>query len=164
MEDESALDIPVFDQATDDLGPPCSGCVELNLDVSDINQRDEFAFDAGGAAVTSITWTLVVPFNSDQLFVQPFVGGAYGTYTALHVNTFAQNTPVEFVHAFSGSAGQVGLAMGSSGAWTGNMRMSVFVEAVTLVGADGASRTFDMGAEGLAARSATNNPGVVYYP
>jgi hypothetical protein len=156
------LDIPVFEAPVDVA--PCAGCVELNVDVSDINQRDEFAFDAGAVNVTRVIWTIVVPFNSDQLFVQPFVDQSYGTYTDLDANAFAIDTPVQLIHEYAGAASAVGIAVGSSGAWTGNMTMSVYVAAVTLEGADGASRSFEMGAEGLATRTSANNPQIVYHP
>jgi hypothetical protein len=156
------VEIPVSEAPVD--VPPCSGCVELNVDVSDINQRDDFAFDVGAVNVTRVVWTIVVPFNSDQLFVQPFVDQSYGTYTDLDANAFAVGTPVQLIHEYSGAANAVGIAVGSSGAWTGNMTMSVYVAGVTLEGADGASRTFDMGAEGLATRTSANNPQVVFHP
>lgn len=162
-EDPDDIEIPTFETPTEDP-PPCAGCVELNVDVSDINQRDTFAFSAGGVNVTRVVWTLIIPFNSDQLFVQPFVDSAYGTYTQLHANTFAIDTPVQLVHQYSGPANNVGLALGSSGAWTGNMTMSIFVDAVTLEGADAASKTFDADAQGLTARSAARNPQVVFHP
>jgi len=156
------LEIPVFEAPVD--GPPCSGCVELNMLVNDINQRDDFVFDAGGVGVTRVVWTIVVPFNSDQLFVQPFVDQSFGTYTDLDANAFAIDTPVQLVHEYSGTANSVGLAIGSSGAWTGNMTLSVYIEAVTLEGADGASRTFEAGPEGFATRTAAHEPQVVYHP
>ena len=158
------LDIPTFETPDEPSGPPCSGCAELNMLVDDINQRDDFVFDAGGVNVTRVVWTILLPFNSDQLFVQPFVNGSYGTYTQLHANDFALNTPIELVHQFSGSAGTVGLAIGSSGAWTGDMTMSIFVDAVTLEGANGASRTFDDGLQGLANRTNAHNAAVQYHP
>jgi hypothetical protein len=156
------LEIPVFEAPADE--PPCSGCIELNMLVNDINQRDDFVFDAGGVNVTRVIWTIVVPFNSDQLFVQPFVDQSFGTYTDLDANAFALDTPVQLVHEYSGTANGVGIAIGSSGAWTGNMTMSLFIESVTLEGADGASRSFDAGVEGFAARTTTNSPQVVYHP
>jgi hypothetical protein len=163
-EDPDDIEIPMFETPTG-APPPCSGCVELNVDVSDINQRDTFAFSAGGVNVTRVVWNLVIPFNSDQLFVQPFVDSAYGTYTQLHANTFATDTPVQLVHQYSGLANNVGLALGSSGAWTGNMTMSVFVDSVTLEGAEAtASRSFDADAQGLTTRSANYNPQVVFHP
>ena len=163
-EDSDDVEIPTF-ETPDQMTAPCSGCVELNVDVNDINQRDDFVFNAGGVNVTRVVWSLIIPFNSDQLFVQPFVNGSYGTYTDLDANAFAVGAPVQLVHAFSGAATSVGIAIGSAGAWTGNMTMSVYVDSVTLEGADpSATRTFDTDVQGLATRSATNNPRVVYHP
>lgn len=167
MDDEmqagEEIEIPVFTPM--DEAAPCSGCVELNVDVNDINQRNSFVFAGGGNNVTRVVWTIIVPFNSDQLFVQPFVDNNFGTFTDLDANAFAINTPVQLVHQYSGSAGTVGLAVGSSGAWTGNMTMSVFVDSVTLEGADpSASRTFDNDAQGLLAASGLYNPKIVYHP
>lgn len=160
---DEELDIPVFVPTPDE--PPCSGCVELSVDVSDINQRAVFAFSGGGANVTRVVWTLIVPFNSDQLFVQPFVDSAYGTFTDLDANAFPLDTPVQLVHQYSGPAGTVGLAVGSSGAWTGSMTMSVFVDAVTLEGAAAsASRTFDVDVGGMTAGANAQNPKIVYHP
>lgn len=144
---------------------PCSGCVELNVDVNDINQRDSFVFSPGTVNVTRVVWTLVVPFNSDQLFVQPFVDNVYGTFTDLDANAFAVDTPVQLVHEYSGPASTVGLAVGSSGAWTGNMTMAVFVDSVTLEGADpAASRSFDADVGGLVVGSNAHNPQIVHHP
>lgn len=160
---DEELDIPVFVPMPDE--PPCSGCVELSVDVSDINQRAVFAFSGGGANVTRVVWTIIVPFNSDQLFVQPFVDSAYGTFTDLDANAFPLDTPVQLVHQYSGPAGTVGLAVGSSGAWTGNMTMSVFVDAVTLEGGPAsASRTFDADVGGMTAGANAQNPQIVYHP
>jgi hypothetical protein len=157
------IEIPVFVPV--DEGPPCSGCVELSVDVNDINQRDSFVFSGNNANVTRVVWTIIVPFNSDQLFVQPFVDNNYGTFTDLDANAFAIDTPVELVHQYSGPASTVGLAVGSSGAWTGNMTMSVFVDSVTLEGADpSASRTFDTDVQGLVVGSSAHNPKIVYHP
>jgi hypothetical protein len=157
------LEIPVFVPMEEP--PPCSGCVEFKVDVDDINQRDNFVFGPSATNVTRVVWTLIVPFNSDQLFVQPFVDNAYGTFTDLDANAFAVGTPVELVHQYSGNAGTVGLAVGSSGAWTGNMTMSVFVDSVTLEGADAAaSRTFDADVGGFVVGSNTHNPQIVYHP
>lgn len=159
------LVIPTFEAPPAEQPPPCSGCVELNMRVDDINQRDEFVFSAGGVAVTRVVWTLIIPFNSDQLFVQPFVDSAYGTYTDLDANAFAIDTPVELVHQYSGTANNVGIAIGSAGAWTGDMTMSVFVDSVRLEGAAAtASRAFDTDAQGLATRSSAHEPRVVHHP
>jgi hypothetical protein len=157
------LDIPVFTPMEE--APPCSGCVELNVDVNDINQRATFAFDGGGATVTRVVWTIIVPFNSDQLFVQPFVDSSYGTYTDLDANAFAVDTPVQLVHQYSGPASTVGIAVGSSGAWTGNMTLSVFIDSVMLEGADpSASRTFEVDQGGFVAGANSQNPKIVYHP
>jgi len=163
---DDAIEIPVF-EAPDD-GPPCAGCVELQMLVNDINQRDDFVFDAGGmAGVTRVVWTIVVPFNSDQLFVQPFVDNAFGTYTDLDANAFAIDTPVQLEHILpaAANAGSIGLAIGSAGAWTGDMVMSLFVESVTIeANGTSASRSFDASAEGLATRTNAHQPRVVYHP
>lgn len=162
--DVDDLEIPDFEAPEEDA-PPCSGCVELNTDVNDINQRDDFVFSAGNVAVTRVVWTIIVPFNSDQLFVQPFVDGSYGTYTDLDANAFPVDTPIELVHAYTGNANLVGLAIGSAGAWTGDMTMSLFVDSVRLEGAGAAaSRTFDAGVDGLATRSNMRSPRVVFHP
>lgn len=162
--DVDDLTIPEFEEPEEDP-PPCSGCVELNAYVNDINQRDEFVFSAGNVAVTRVVWTIIVPFNSDQLFVHPFVDGVYGTYTDLDANAFPVDTPVELVHVYSGNANQVGLGIGSAGAWTGDMTMSLFVDSVRLEGANGAaSRTFDAGVDGFAPRSNARSPRVVFHP
>ena len=158
--------IPVF-EAPDDA-PPCSGCVELQILVNDINQRDDFVFSANGlAGVTRVVWTIIVPFNSDQLFVQPFVDDAFGTYTDLDANAFTIDTPAQLVHTLPGAAAanSVGLAIGSSGAWTGDMVMSLFVDSVTIE-ANGTSttRSFDASLDGLATRTNANQPRVVYHP
>lgn len=162
--DVDDLEIPDF-EPPEDTPPPCSGCVELSADVNDINQRDTFVFSADGAAVTRVVWTILVPFNSDQLFVQPFVNNSYGTYTDLDANAFPIGTPVELVHAYTGNASTVGLAIGSAGAWTGNMTMSVFVDSVTFEGPGASeSRTFDTGVEGLVPGSNARNPRIVFHP
>jgi hypothetical protein len=160
---DEELEIPVFVPMQEP--PPCTACVEFRVDVDDINQRDNFVFGASATNVTRVVWTLIVPFNSDQLFVQPFVDSAYGTFTDLDANAFAVDTPVQLVHEYSGNAGTVGLAVGSSGAWTGDMTMSVFVDSVTLEGADAAaSRTFDADVGGFVVGSNTHNPQIVYHP
>jgi hypothetical protein len=134
-------------------GAPCTGCVELNVDVDDINQRDEFALDVGGVRVTKVTWTIRVNFNSDQLAVQPFIDGKYGKYTSLHVNTFPLGAPVAVEQVYEGKAREIGLVVGSSGAWTGNQTMSVFLDSVRVEGKPGFEKTFAGGAEGLAPRT-----------
>jgi hypothetical protein len=163
-DDDGEIEIPVFETPDEDQGPPCAGCLELNIHVDDINQRDDFVFSAGGVNVTRVVWTIIVPFNSDQLFVQPFVDASYGTYTDLDANAFAVDTPIQLVHEFSGSANTVGLAIGSAGAWTGDMTMSVFVDSVTLEGSTAASRSFDSDAQGMATRTSAHEPRVVYHP
>ena len=164
--DNTDLDIPAFQSAPAVLPParvPCSGCVELTVDVNDINQRDEFVLDAGGVRVTRVVWTVLVNFNSDQLAVQPFVAGKYGKYTALHVNTFPLGTPVEVAQDFQGKAHGIGLVVGSSGAWTGNQTMSVFVDSVRVEGPRGFTRSFDTSAEGLLPRTEKHHPKVVFH-
>lgn len=162
--DDGELEIPVFEDPTANATPPCNGCIELNVLVDDINQRDDFVFTAGGVNVTRVVWTIIVPFNSDQLFVQPFVNESYGTYTDLDANAFTVDTPVQLVHQFSGTANTVGLAIGSAGAWTGNQTMQVFVDSVTLEGAASGSRSFDGDAQGVASRTNAHQPRVVYHP
>jgi hypothetical protein len=157
--------IPEFDAPTAETPPPCAGCVELSMLVDDINQRDEFGFSAGGAMVTQVVWNVIIPFNSDQLFVQPFVDGAYGTYTNLAFNNFPLGVPATITQtlAAGAAANSIGLAIGSSGAWTGDMTMSVFVDSVTITGG-AQSRTFDQSAEGLAPRTDAHAPAVVHHP
>jgi hypothetical protein len=140
---------------------PCTGCLELSLQVSDIDQHDEFAFDAGGAAVTRVVWTLLVTFNSDELTVQPFVNERRGTLAELDANTFPLGTPVELSQDFRGTARAVGLRVGSAMAWTGDQRMSVFVDAVRLEGPGGFVKSFDTGEDGLAPRTHAWKPAVV---
>lgn len=163
---DDGIVIPELEAPTD--APPCSGCVELQVLVNDINQRDDFVFDAGGmAGVTRVVWTIVVPFNSDQLFVQPFVDNAFGTYTDLDANAFAIDTPVQLEQTLpaAANAGSIGLAIGSAGAWTGDMVMSLFVDSVTIeTSGASASRSFDASAEGLATRTNAHQPRVVYHP
>jgi hypothetical protein len=161
------IEIPDFETPPPPAAPPCSGCVELNVLVNDINQRDDFVFSAGGVGVTQVVWHLIIPFNSDQLFVQPFVDSAYGTFTDLDANAFPVGMPATVTQTLAASvnANNIGLAVGSSGAWTGNMTMSVFVDAVTIAGAGAAaSRSFDAGLEGLATRTSAHSPAVVYHP
>lgn len=142
---------------------PCAGCVELNVDVRDINQRDEFVFAAGGASITRVVWTVLVNFNSDQLAVQPFIDGKYGKHTNLHVNTFPLGTPVEVEQVLKGKAQSIGLSVGSSGAWTGNQTMSVFIDSVRVEGPRGFTKTFDTGPEGLEPRTHAYNPKTVFH-
>lgn len=161
------LSIPRFGAPASGATPatvPCSGCVELNVDVNDINQRDEFVFAAGGTPVTRVVWTIRVNFNSDQLAVQPFVDTQYGKYTNLHVNTFPLGTAVPVEQEFSGRARTIGLVVGSSGAWTGNQTMSVFVDSVSVEGSPSRTLSFDADAEGLAPRTSAHNPRLVVHP
>jgi len=143
---------------------PCGGCVELQVYVNDINQRDEFAVDLGGAAITRVVWTVRVNFNSDQLAVQPFVDDVYGKYTNLHVNTFPLAAPVEVAQEVARNAQVIGLVIGSSGAWTGDQRISVFVDAVRIEGRAATEKTFDLGPDGLAARTERRQPALVWHP
>jgi hypothetical protein len=145
-------------------GVPCSGCVELNVYVDDINQRDEFAFQIDGSWVSKVIWTLRVNFNSDQLAVQPFIDGKYGKYTSLHVNTFPLGAPVQVEQAHEGKAHAIGLVVGSSGAWTGDQTMSVFVDSVRVEGKPGLEKTFAAGLEGLAPRTHQHAPQLVLHP
>jgi hypothetical protein len=143
---------------------PCAGCLELNVDVDDINQRDEFAFAANGIRVTRVVWTIRVNFNSDQLAIQPFVNDKRGKYTSLHVNTFPLGKPVEIEQEFKGKADTVGLVVGSSGAWTGNQTMSVFVDSVSLEGPQGFTKNFASDDGGLAPRTQKYHPKTVLHP
>ena len=162
--DNTGLAIPRFEAASKRAPPPCAGCVELNVHVDDINQRDEFAFLSEGTAISRVTWTLLVTFNSDQLAVQPFVDDEYGTYTALHVNAFPLATPVKVVQEIRTKAARIGLAVGSSGAWTGNQTMAVFVDSVAVEGPFGFTKDFMRGAQGLEARTRQHEPRVVSHP
>lgn len=165
--DNTDLAIPAFQVAAGvalAATVPCSGCVELNVDVDDINQRDEFVFDAGGVKVTRVVWTILVSFNSDQLAVQPLVDDKRGKYTSLHVNSFPLGKPVEIEQEFKGKAHSIGLVVGSSGAWTGNQTMSVFVDSVRVEGPAGFSKSFDTSAEGLAPRTQAHHPKLVLHP
>lgn len=161
------LNIPDFNVAPalpSVAAAPCSGCVELQVDVNDINQRDEFAIAVGGVRLSRVVWTVLVNFNSDQLAVQPFVDDVYGKYTSLHVNTFPLATAVEVAQDFEGKAQRVGLKVGSSGAWTGNQTMSVFVNGLRIEGPGAVSKTFDVGPEGFAPRTQSRNPRLVFHP
>jgi hypothetical protein len=165
--DNTDLTIPAFQAASgvpQGATVPCSGCVELNVDVDDINQRDEFVFDAGGVRVTRVVWTILVNFNSDQLAVQPLVDDKRGKYTSLHVNSFPLGKPVEVEQEFKGKAHSIGLIVGSSGAWTGNQTMRVFVDSVRVEGPAGFTRSFDSTDEGLAPRTQAHRPKLVLHP
>lgn len=158
----AALPIPKYALAPPPP-PPCSGCVELSVYLNDINQRDEFAFDAGGAAVTRVVWTLLVNLNSDQLAVQPFVNERKGKYTEIDANAFPLGKPVELVQEFEGTARRIGLIVASSGAWTGDQRVSVFVDAVRAEGPRGFQKTFDSSSEGFTARTQAREPRVEFH-
>ncbi len=162
-DDVLALDEPATVAAPPVTPVPCAGCVELKVDVNDINQRDEFVFAAGGAAVTRVVWTVRVNFNSDQLAVQPFIDGEYGKYTNLHVNTFPLGAPVEVEQELTGKAQLIGLAVGSSGAWTGDQTMSVFIDSVSVEGSRGFLESFDAGPGGMTPRTHAHNPHVVFH-
>lgn len=160
------LTIPKFTAPETDGAPPapCTGCVELDVDVNDINQRDEFVLDAGGTPIKRVVWTIRVNFNSDQLAVQPFIDTKYGKFTSLHVNTFPLGAPVPVEQEFDGKARTIGLVVGSSGAWTGNQTMSVFVDSVSVEGSPPRTISFDGGPEGLVPRTHAYNPKVVFHP
>ena len=163
--DPDDVEIPVFEMPPAQAVAPCSGCVELSAVIDDINQRNDFSFNAGGVAITGVTWTILLPFNSDQLFIRSFVNGTDGTYTPIPANSFAINTPVQFVQQINTTATTVGFALGSAGAWTGDQRISVFIDAVTLTGAPAASsKTFDTDAAGITPRNPERSPSVVFHP
>jgi hypothetical protein len=143
---------------------PCAGCLELNVHVDDINQRDEFVFAANGVRITRVVWTILVNFNSDQLAIQPFVNDKYGKFTGLHVNTFPLGKPVQVEQEFNGKADIVGLVVGSSGAWTGNQTMSVFIDSVRVDGPRGFTKSFATDDEGLAPRTEKYRPKTVLHP
>jgi hypothetical protein len=156
--------IPVFEETPAPAVVPCTGCVELSAILDDINQRSDFTFNVGGVQVTRVVWTLLLSFNSDQLFIRSIIDGNDGPYTSMSANTFgALNTPVQFVHPFSGTAMNIGIAFGSQGAWTGEQRISVFVDSVTLEGPSGTSRTFDADAGGFAPRGTDRQPLVQFH-
>ncbi len=159
----TALPIPKYHVAGPPP-PPCSGCVELSVLLNDINQRDEFAFDARGAAVTRVIWTLLVNLNSDQLAVQPFVNERKGKYTEIDANAFPLGKPVELVQEFRGTAQRIGLIVASSGAWTGDQRVSVFVDGVRVEGPSAFELTFDNGPDGFTARTRAREPRVEFHP
>lgn len=138
--------------------------MELNVDVSDINQRDEFAINLDGTRIQRVVWTLLVNFNSDQLAVQPSVDGKHGNYTSLHVNLFPLGKPVEVAQDFDGKAHTAGLVIGSSGAWTGDQTVSVFVDSIRIEGAHLFTKSFDDGPDGLQPRTHLRNPKVVFHP
>jgi hypothetical protein len=177
--DNSDLAIPAYAPpvAAPAAAPvPCSGCVELDVYVNDINQRDEFVLSAAGAAITRVIWTIRVSFNSDQLAVQPFVDDVYGKYTNLHVNTFPLAAPIEVEQKVEQEVEQtvkqkaerkatsIGLVLGSSGAWTGDQIMRVFVDSVRVEGPHGFEKSFDDGPDGLVPRTDNRQPKVVHHP
>jgi hypothetical protein len=164
--DNSGLAIPRFatTEAASAARVPCAGCVELSMHVNDINQRDEFVLALDGAPITRVVWTVLVSFNSDQLAVQPFVDDDYGKYTELHVNSFPLGTPVEVVQEVQRKARTLGLVVGSSGAWTGNQTMSVFIDSVRVEGARGFTQSFSAGPAGLSPRTQARDPRVVFHP
>jgi len=160
------LEIPSFEPPPPDP-PPCSGCVEISALVNDINQGSQFSFNAGGVAgVTSVAWTILVPFNSDQLFIRSVVNGGDGPYTFLSANNFPElNAPLPLVQQFTGTVNTVGLRIGSAGAWTGNQRVSIFIDSVSFEGADPSStRTFDGDAQGMAPQGTEREPLVSFHP
>jgi hypothetical protein len=111
-----------------------------------------------------VVWTLLVNFNSDQLAVQPFVDDVYGKYTNLHVNTFPLAMPVEVEQVVDRSAQTIGLVIGSSGAWTGDQIMSVFVDSVRVEGRSPIEKTFASGPDGLEPRTTQRQPERVWHP
>jgi hypothetical protein len=156
------LAIPMFETPVSTV-VPCSGCVQLSAIVDDINQRSQFTFNAGGQQVTRVVWTILLPFNSDQLFIRSIVNGGDGPYTFMSANVFGElNKPVELVQQFTGATNTLGIALGSAGAWTGDQRVSVFVDSVTLEGAN-VTYTFDADAEGFAAQGAEREPMVQFH-
>jgi len=162
--DSDDIVIPVFDDTPPPPVIPCSGCVELSAILDDINQRSDFTFNVGGVPATRVVWTLLFNFNSDQLFIRSVVDSSEGPYTSMSANVFgALNTPVQFVHPFTGTANNVGIAFGSQGAWTGDQRISVFVDSVTLEGPNGVTRTFDADAGGFAPRGTERQPLVQFH-
>jgi hypothetical protein len=163
----SDVSIPAVEAASAQAQVPCAGCVELNVYVNDINQRDQFSFAVDGLRVSRVVWTLLISLNSDQLAVQPFIDEQRGKYTNLHVNTFPLGRPVELEQVFKGKARSIGLVVGSSGAWTGNQVMSVFVDSVRVEGPDGAvslSKSFDTSADGLEPRTHEHEGKLVFHP
>jgi hypothetical protein len=143
---------------------PCTGCVELSVYLNDINQHDDFAFDAGDAAVTRVVWTLATSYNSDQLVVQPFVDSRRGAPTEVDANTFPLGKPVELAQEIAGKARWVGLILGSLDSWSVDQRVSLFVLGVHAEGPQGFVKTFDDGAEGLEPRTRHRQPLVEVHP
>lgn len=164
--DNGDLAIPRYElpAASEAPAAPCGGCVELSVYVNDINQRDEFAIAVGDVPITRVTWTIRVTFNSDQLAVQPFVDDVYGKYTNLHVNTFPLGVPVRVEQEIARRAGVIGLVLGSSGAWTGDQTIGVFVDSVSVEGPRPFEKSFDAGLEGLAPRTSLCQPKATHHP
>lgn len=137
--------------------------------VDDINQRANFAMlldAADRVTATRVVWTVIVPFNSDQLFLQPNAGGRSGAYTNLHINNFEPGTAVEFIQELVPpvEVSQLIMSIGSSGAWTGDMTMQLFIDSVEIVTEDGANRVVDAGLEGFATSSRNFEPEVQFHP
>jgi len=164
--DNGDLAIPRYEVAAAPAPPvvPCAGCAELSVYVNDINQRDEFTIAVGDVPITRVVWTIRVTFNSDQLAVQPFVDDVSGKYTNLHVNTFPLGVPVRVEQDVVRHAGVIGLVLGSSGAWTGNQTVSVFVDSVSVEGPRPFEKSFNAGLEGLAPRTDRRQPKVTHHP
>lgn len=137
---------------------PCTACVELSVYLNDIHQHDDFAFDAGGATVTRVVWTLATNFNSDQLAVQPFVDARRGAPTEVDANTFPLGKPVELVQEIAGKARWIGLVLGSLDAWSIEQRVSLFVLGVRVEGPRGFDKTFRDDAQGLVPRTRHRQP------
>jgi hypothetical protein len=106
----------------------------------------------------------LVNFNSDQLAVQPFVNDKRGKYTSLHVNTFPLGKPTLVEQEFKGKADTVGLVVGSSGAWTGNQTMSVFIDEVRVEGPEPFTKSFTSSEDGLVPRTQNYHPKTVSHP
>jgi hypothetical protein len=161
--DSDDVEIPTFETPPPVTAVPCTGCVQLSAIVDDINQRSQFNFNVGGVQATRVVWTILLPFNSDQLFIRSVVNGSDGPYTFMSANVFgALNTPVQLVHEFSGNATTAGIALGSAGAWTGDQRVSVFIDSVTFEGS-GTTRTFDADAGGFSAQGTERQPLVEFH-
>lgn len=143
---------------------PCTGCVELSVYLNDVDQHDDFAFDAGGASVTRVVWTLATNFNSDQLVVQPFVDSRRGKTAEIDANTFPLGKPVELTQEIAGKARWVGLVLGSLDSWSVDQRVSLFVLGVRAEGPQGFDKTFRHDAEGLVPRTRHRQPRVEPHP
>jgi hypothetical protein len=160
-----ALAIPTLPLAEQPPPPaPCAGCVELSVHLNDINQHDDFAFDAGGANVIRVIWTLATNFNSDQLVVRPFVDGRRGSSIEVDANGFPLGKPVELVQEIAGTARWVGLALGSLDAWSVDQRVSIFVLRVRGEGPGGFDKVFRDEGHGLVPRTRQRQPRVTLQP